>query len=137
MKEINLLCSSQLHFFEDKNRQLSHFFEDTFVKNIHFFEDNSLYTVLDSKSTPNKNPSSAHQISNKYRYLCSQQSQQKGFIQRKQTRDFGYIKSTKKHRNSSIQAKPKLEPLFHHKFSAETGSRVTRTQDLNHRSAKR
>lgn len=38
---------------------------------------------------------------------------------------------------ASFKPKPKLEPLFYHKFSAETGSRVTRTQHLNHRSAKR
>ena len=37
---------------------------------------------------------------------------------------------------ASFKPKPKLEPLFHHEFSAETGSRATRTQDLNHRSAK-
>ena len=46
--------------------------------------------------------------------------------------------------NSSVRSlkklkpklKPKLEPLFHHEFSAETGSRAKWTQNLNHRSAK-
>lgn len=130
MKKNKPLCSSRLHFFDDKNRRSSY-----------FFEDNSLYTMLDSNSTPTKNPSSIHQISNKYPYLCFQQSQQRNFIQGKQNRDFGYIESTKKHRNSNVQSlkkpKPILEPLFHHEFSAETGSRATRTQHLNHRSAKR
>lgn len=47
------------------------------------------------------------------------------------------LKARKSNWNSIIiQAKPKLEPLFHHEFSAETGSRTTRTQHLNHRSAK-
>ena len=85
---------------------------------------------------PQKNLSFIHQMSNKYRYLCSQPSQQKDFIQGKQNRDFGYIESTKKHRNSSVRGlkklKPKLEPLFHHKFSVETGSRGTRSQNLSH-----
>lgn len=40
-----------------------------------FFKDNSLYS--------HKNPSSIHQISNKYRYLCSQPSQQKGLHTKK------------------------------------------------------
>lgn len=43
MKKNKSLCSSRLHFFEDKNRRSSH-----------FFEDNSLYTMLDSNSTPTK-----------------------------------------------------------------------------------
>ena len=47
------------------------------------------------------------------------------------------LKARKSNWNSIIiQAKPKLEPLFHHEFSAETGSRTIRTQHLNHRSAK-
>ena len=64
-----------------------------------------LYTVLEKYA--HKNPSSIHQISNKYRYLCSQPSQQKDFIQKKQTRDLGYIESTnklKKAPNSSVRS---------------------------------
>ena len=59
------------------------------------------------KKYAHKNPSSIHQISNKYRYLCSQPSQQKDFIQKKQTRDLGYIESTnklKKAPNSSVRS---------------------------------
>lgn len=63
--------------------------------------------------------------------LHTREAKQRLWIHRKQ----------KKARNSSVRSlkklKPKLEPLFHHEFSAETRSRVTRTQHLNHRSAKR
>ncbi len=55
-----LLTLCKIHFFEDKNQQPSHFFEDTFVEILYFFEDNSLYTVLDSKSTPTKNLHKIH-----------------------------------------------------------------------------
>lgn len=145
MKKNNLLCSSRLHFFEDKNQQSQHFFDDTFAQNLHFFDDNALYAILESKSTLTK----IHHPSIKYRYLCSHPSQQKG-LHTKEAKQGLWIhqkheKCTNKHRNSIVRSlkklkpklKPKLEPLFHHEFSAETGSRVKRTQHLNHRSAKR
>ena len=47
-----------------------------------------------------------------------------------------YEKAQKATGIASFKPKPKLEPLFHHEFSAETGSRVKRTQHLNHRTAK-
>jgi len=87
---------AKIHFFEDKNQQPSHFFEDTFVEILYFFEDNSLYTVLDSKSTPTKNLHPPIKYPTKIAIFAHNQVSKKNFIRGKQNRDFGYIESTKK-----------------------------------------
>ncbi len=99
MKKNKPLCSSRLHFFEDKNRQSSH-----------FFEDNSLYTVLDSKSAPRKihHPSIKYPTniaifaSNKVSKGTSYKGSKTGTLDTSKAR-----KSSKSNRNSIIQAKTK------------------------------
>ena len=86
MKKNNLLCSSWLHLFED-----------TFVEILHFFEDNALYTVLDSKSTLTKILHPSIKYPTNIAIFAHNKVSKKNFIQRKQTRDFGYIESRKKH----------------------------------------
>ena len=63
--------------------------------------------------------------------LHTREAKQRLWIHRK------YEKAQKATGIASFKPKQKLEPLLHHEFSAETGSRVTRTQHLNHRSANR
>lgn len=122
MKKNNLLCSSRLHFFEDKNQQSQHFFEDTFAQNLHFFDDNALYAILESKSTLTK----IHHPSIKYptniAIFAHTQVSKKDFIQRKQNRDFGYIKSMKNARISTGIAS----------FEVWRNSSQNSSQNLNH-----
>lgn len=91
-----------------------------------------MYTVPDLKSAPTK----FHHPSIKYPTKSA-----KGLHTREAKQGLWIHRNHEKAPNSSVRSlkklKPKLEPLFHHEFSAETGSRVKRTQHLNHRSAKR
>lgn len=106
---------AKIHFFEDKNQQPSHFFEDTFVEILYFFEDNSLYTVLDSKSTPTKtfiHPSNIQQkslslLTTKSAKRTSYEGSKTGTLDTSKAR-----KSSKSNRNSIIQNYTG-EELFH------------------------